>query len=180
MEMESQDFDENMYPIASRKARFAEEKVIGKEPWEYRQIYAPTLNGFCEEIEVFNMTSDRNFVQRNECTHIIQYKLGYRPILDSLNDAFYDASWEVLRDNISSLMEACKCTSWRFSDNGTEGCQGEDLTIAEIHRNEYPKWCLYFALASKTTYGEVISNANKLEEYFRSLRNKIEERVQNE
>lgn len=172
MEIKSQELDEDMEPVTSLKLRFPEESVVGNDTWSVTRIYASSLAGFCEMIEVHDMTEYPNWVQRSECRHATSYMLGYKPIMDSLDTAFYDTSWGVFKDEMNSLLELFDFESWRFA-KGVVDSQGEDLLIVELDGFEYPLWNVYLALTRATTYGEVISNAAKLEEHILGLRDLI-------
>ena len=77
---------------------------------------------------------------------------------------------------MSSLLELFECDSWRIA-KGIVYSQGEDVLIVEMDGFDYPLWNVYFVLPLETTYGEVISDAVKLEGYANSLRNVILERL---
>ena len=179
MEIKSQELDEDMEPISSLQLRSPEESVVGNDTWSVTRIYASSLTGFCEEIEVHDMTEYPNWVQKNECRHAVSYMLGYKPIMDSLNIAFYDTAWGVFRDEMDSLLKSFDFESWRLA-KGVVDSQGEDLLIVELDGFEYPLWNIYLALPRATTYGEVISNADKLEAYVLGLGDLVLARMQNE
>ncbi|MDM8536030.1 hypothetical protein QUF70_04690 [Desulfobacterales bacterium HSG17] len=160
----SQELDENLEPVTSLKNRTPKESVVGNDTWSITRIYTSSVAGFCEEIEAQNMTGYPNWLQKNKCHHVVSYMIGYKPMMGSLDSTFYYTAWSVFRDEVNSLIKLFDLESWRFAKGVVES-QGEDVTIVELDGFNYPLWSIYLALPRATTYGEVIDNADKLEDY---------------
>ncbi len=173
MDIETEDLDDDLEPMTSRKPRFPEEHVIADTPWSWRRIFLPGLSGHCTQVLAEEMINHSTWVERSECRHVVSFYVRCGPKEESMAARFYREAWTRFRSRLKALPGRLGLETWRIAKSALDS-HGEDLLVIEMDGFEEPMWTIVLRLENRTTYGDLSATVTEIEQFMYDLEVEID------